>query len=314
MPTPRIIYLDQNKWIELAQAEKLPGELPDQFALLQRLIEKTHAGKIVFPLSATNIYETYKINDPERRKGLAFLQARLSGGIVFRARRGRLETELSAFLGNAYQLRPLQWPDWWFLSDLFLDAFPQPNDPRSGAIISDKVINFIREHPGHALNTYLTTASDDERTFAVKAWTAGSEALRARIELRRERHKNETLSMRRRIYSVLMLAEEVELLAQLAEKYGVRWNSIDDIGSSIARRIVEEMPTYYTERELVLRLEAQQRPINENDMRDIDAYSACLPYADDIVGENQMINLAQQARLGEKYDTRLMTDILALDV
>jgi hypothetical protein len=304
---PRIIYLDQNKWIELLRAEKSPKEYPQQSSLLQGLFSKAHAGEFVFPLSATNIYETYKINDPERRKGLAFLQARLSGGIVFRARRGRLEGELATFLCDAYQLPPLQWPVWWFLSDLFFDAFPEAD-----AAFSDKLINHTREHPGHSLNSYLTTAPDEERFFTVKAWTAGSEALRARIELRREQHKNQTLAMRRRIYSVLMLSEEIEHLAKLAEKYGVRWNSMNDIGSSIARRIVEEMPVYYAERELVLRLEAQPRPIDENDMRDIDAYATAIPYADDIVGENQLVNLARQARLGEKYNTRLETDILAL--
>lgn len=313
MQTPRIIYLDQNKWIELARAEKFPNEYPDQFSLLQKLIAKTQAAEILFPLSATNIYETYKINDPERRKSLAFLQARLSGGIVFRARRGRMEPELSSFLEKAYTLPPIQWPGCWFMSDAFLDAFPQPDD-QSGVVFSDKLIDLIRERPGHALNNYLTAADDERRISAVKRWTARSEELQALIETRRQQHKNETLEMRRRIYSVLMLVEELGHLAKLASNYGIRWTKVEDIGPSITRRIIEEIPLYYTERELVLRLEAQSRPVNENDMRDIDAYAAALPYADEIAGENQMINLARQAGLDKKYNTRLVTDIMSLAV
>jgi hypothetical protein len=47
-------------------------------------------------------------------------------------------------------------------------------------------------------------------------------------------------------------------------------------------------------------------------MRDMQAYSAAIPYADEIVGENQFINLARQARFGEKYGTKLETDLLVL--
>jgi hypothetical protein len=306
---PCIIYLDQNKWIELARAEKSPSEYPKYFSLLQRMLAKTDAGGIVFPLTATNLYETYKINDPERRKRLALLQAKLSGGIVFRARRGKLEVELSKFLCETYHLRPLQWPAWWFLSDLFYEAFPE-----AGSTHSERLINCVREQPGYFLNDYLTTAPDEERIFAVTKWSAAAEALREQIESRRTQHLDQPLSMRRRIYSVLMLSEELEILARFAEKYGVRWSSVSDIGSSITRRIVEEIPVYYVERELVLRLEAQSRPINENDMRDLDSYVGVIPYADVIVGENQFINLARQAGLGEKYSTRFETELSALEV
>lgn len=311
---PQIVYLDQNKWIEFSDAEKSPDKFPEQFALLQNCVAKASAGDVVFPLSASNIYETFRISDPNRRESRASLQARLSGGIVFRARYGRLEKELANFLGDAYNLTPLQWPVLWFLSDVFMEAFADLDDPRTGVVFPERVINLIRQHPGYALHNHLTTMPDDERISAVKRWTDGSKALAARIEQRREQHKNETLAIRRRIYSAIMFSDEVNLLVQLAEKYGVRWNSMNDIGSSIARRLMNEVPIYYSERELVLRLEAQPRLIDENDMRDVDTYCAAIPYADDVIGENQFINLARQAGLGEKYNTRLETDLRALSV
>jgi hypothetical protein len=109
-----------------------------------------------------------------------------------------------------------------------------------------------------------------------------------------------------------MFSGEIELLVRLAGKYGVSWQSMNDIGPALSRRLVNEMPIYNAERELVLRLEAQSRPINENDFRDVHAYCAAIPYADEVIGENQLINLARQAGLGQRYSTRLETDILAL--
>jgi hypothetical protein len=310
--TPRIVYLDQNKWIELARAEKAPSDYPDHFALLERLRNEFAAGQALFPLSAANIFETFKIGDPRRRNTLATLQATLSGGLVFRGRYRRLEEELSAFLAVAYDLEPKSKAPFWFLSNLFYEAFSESDDVRLTPRPSGRLIEFIRQHPATALRDYLTTAPDDERLAAVRNWSAGSEVLRARVEERRTRNKNESLSMRRRIYNVHMFMGDIHLLASLAAESGVQWNSTSDIDSSVARRLVEEMPVYHIERELAVRLEAQLRPINENDFRDVQAYCASIPYADVVVGENLVTNLARQARLDEKYDTKLETDLLSL--
>jgi len=72
------------------------------------------------------------------------------------------------------------------------------------------------------------------------------------------------------------------------------------------------VPIYYVEREIALRLEAQARPIKENDFRDMQSFCAIIPYADEVIGEKQFVNLAKQAKLDSKYGTKLGTDILSL--
>lgn len=309
---PKIIYLDQNKWVELLRAEKKPEVFPGQYAILQVLIGKVKSGQVIVPLSATNIFETYKIVDQERKLGMASLQARLSCGLVFRGRHHRIEGELSSFLAKTYKLTIPSRPVLWFLSDVFFEAFCDNGDERMGFQLPPELIELIRKNPEQALYYYLTSVPEEDRSIAVSNWSQGSEALRMRIEARRERHKNESLSMKRRIYNVLMLWEELVLLARMAEQYGVRWDSMNEIGSPVARRLINEMPIYHVERELTLRLEAQKRPIHENDFRDMQIYCAAIPYADEVIGENQMINLARQAGLGQKYQTKLETDLLFL--
>ena len=190
MITPQIIFLDQNKWIELLRAEKSPDACPREYAILQGLIAKLQTGKIVLPLSGTNIYETYKIADPQRRQGLAELQSGLSGGLVFRGRHSRIESELSVFLSNAYKLPLLPQVPWWFLSDIFFEAFSDADDDRTSLNLSDKLLQFIRQNSAFALRDYLTSAPDGERVVAVKKWSEGSNSLRSRIESRRKRHQN----------------------------------------------------------------------------------------------------------------------------
>jgi len=104
----QIVYLDQNKWIDLSRAVKYPADNPELRTVLEVLVEEANAGRIVLPLTQTNIYETHKINDPERRHDLAYVQATLSQGRVFRGRHKRLDTEVTDVLRGAYGLEPIE--------------------------------------------------------------------------------------------------------------------------------------------------------------------------------------------------------------
>jgi hypothetical protein len=68
----------------------------------------------------------------------------------------------------------------------------------------------------------------------------------------------------------------------------------------------------HTERELVLRLEDQDRMANENDLRDMGQFVTALALADVVVGEKPFVNMARQAGLGSKYGTELLTSVQEL--
>ena len=100
MSSVTILYLDQNKWIELAQGRRSPTDFPAQREVLALLVEEANAGRLVVPLTATNRYETHKINIRERREHLAWVQSTLSQGMVFRGRYKRLEVEIIVTAGS----------------------------------------------------------------------------------------------------------------------------------------------------------------------------------------------------------------------
>jgi hypothetical protein len=101
---PKIVYLDQNKWIDLARAVKDPDGHPVHYSVLEKLAETAKAGRLIIPLTQTNIYETHKISDPGRRHDLAFTQVILSQGRVFRGRHKRLEVEATDVMRSTYGL------------------------------------------------------------------------------------------------------------------------------------------------------------------------------------------------------------------
>lgn len=308
---PYILYLDQNKWIELAKARNNPDAFPAEYELLTIISEEIQADRLEIPLTSSNIYETHKINNVRRRHDLASMQATLSKGRVFRGRHLRLEVELRDLLrmihGQSDELRASD----WFLSSLFFEAFSENGDERVGHTFSEAYLKLFETNASELLYDYLAETHNEVRKSAVQTFSDGSMELAERIDKRRIQHRDEPISMRRRIYSALLMMDELDLILKFANKAGFQWRSVGDIGKEVGLRIMEDVPTYYIEREIALRLESQPRKVTENDLRDMKSFCTVIPYADEVIAEKQFVNLALQAKLDRKYGTVLGTNLLS---
>lgn len=116
---------------------------------------------------------------------------------------------------------------------------------------------------------YLADTPEAVRISAISKFSDGSDRLRRLVEERRSKHANEAMSMRRRIYSAVLMINDVDAILRIAKAMDLPWQGVHDIGSTNARRIINEVPTYFIEREIAIRLEAQSRPIEENNFRDM---------------------------------------------
>ncbi len=134
----------------------------------------------------------------------------------------------------------------------------------------------------------------------------------SRIEARRALVAGEALAMRKRAYGARLIIDELDFILDTARGLGLQWSTVVDIGSSLMRSIVTDVPTLNIERELAVRLEDQKKNVTENDLRDMMAFTTVLPFADVIVAEKQFVNLARQARLDKRYKTTLLTSIYDL--
>ena len=110
-----IVYLDQNKWIELArvQAGLESGPTADLYA---QLVTAVQSGLVLFPLSASHVLETSKRNDPISRGHLAETQAKLSRGFAYRSRAGRLEVEIRVALLRLFKIEMAELPRNWAIA------------------------------------------------------------------------------------------------------------------------------------------------------------------------------------------------------
>ena len=305
----RTIYLDQNQWIALARAIKYPKERPELEELPDRIISELNSNRIIIPITFTNIYETQKINSPIRRRDIALVQSIFSRGLVFRGRQQRNEMELKNAILKLSRQPPQFLENDWFISKIFFESVGESDSIMKEAGISKQLFSLVQSNPAQLLFDYLVNIPNDSRIEAVRRFSIASEKLRTIHEERRTKTQSETPAMRRRIYGALLMMDNAELILNISNEIGVAWKQISDIGDSNVRRLIDEVPNLHIERELAIKLEAQQRSLSENDFRDMQSFCAVMPYADLVIAENQFISLARQAKLDQKYGTRLETKL-----
>jgi len=308
-PSRRLLYLDQNAWIALAQGAWDKERYPREHAALTKVVGMVRSGSISMPLSFANIYETSKVNVPHRRANLARTQSLISGGIVFRGRRRILAETLTAYIAGRHEISRPSPPGRWFLSDLWFEAAGDYSPECYGFAMAERLLASIRRDPARALFDYLALDDEDVRLEAVRRYSAGSADLISRIETRRALVASETLALRKRAYGARLVIDELDFIFAIARGLGLDWSTVADIGSSLVRGMVVDVPVLNVERELAVRLENQGRAVSENDLRDMTAFITVLPFADVIVAEKQFVNLARQARLDERHQTTLLTSI-----
>lgn len=99
------IYLDQNKWIQLARVaneiEQSPN-LPRLRDALDFVRGASAAGLACFPLSLAHYLETHKQADPARRQRLADFMLEISGGVTIASPEAILRHEIDAALADRF--------------------------------------------------------------------------------------------------------------------------------------------------------------------------------------------------------------------
>lgn len=309
-----IVYLDQNAWIALARGARDKSAYPAEHEALVTLVSGVKQHGLIVPLSFANLYETMKVNIPDRRLNLARVQAVISGGRVFRGRRRILAETLREYLAARFGLARTGAADRWFLSDLWLEAAADYSPDLYDFQVSDRVLDYIRENPVETLLDYLAFTDDDVRPEAVRRYTAASADLVAAIERRRAIASGSGFSLRKRAYGARMIVDECDFILETGRGLGLPWGDVRDIGSQLVRKLVVDIPLFDVERELVVRLEDQKRPIHENDLRDLSAFTTALPFADVMIAEKPFVNLARQARLDVRYGTTMLTSVFEFTI
>ena len=308
-----IIFLDQNKWIELARVEANKTSSAQLQSLYLQLMAAVNRKEILIPLSLSHVLETSKRNDPVSREHLARTQAKLSRGHVIRSRKGRLIIEFRFALKKVFSEPLIAMPDNWAIVPGFMQAFEQFDElvaPSSDAARS----RFINKHirPEDQLYYFLTQQDEDGRRQGIAAFSHGSDGLLERMEQRREKMKEFSRTIQWRAYGAQLFYDHQDIMLSQNESIGKTFEDLRHLSDETIAKIIDDVPTLNIERHLAVKLEAQDRALERNDLLDMHSMCSAIPYSTWVIGENTFINLAKQCKLDKIYGSTLSTNLLDL--
>lgn len=308
-----IIYLDQNKWIELARVHAGKVDSGPIFDLYAQLVSAVEERQALFPLSATHVLETSKRNDPISRGHLAETQAKLSRGYVYRSRAGRLEVEIRSTLCRLFAIAQPSLPPHWAIAHGFLQAF-EPMDALVASPI--EVQRLLRLNtfidPAAQYVDYMKNQDDARRRRAHVELAAATTDLVLRIESRRARLVGESVDLRRRAYAVQLFIEHQDTFIRILNSLGRSFEELKALGEKAVRALVEDVATLNVEAEIAARIELKTGSIKSNDVFDMQAFYTAIPYSSTVVTEKAGISRAKQSKLDTKYRVVLTQSLVDL--
>lgn len=321
---PLYIYLDQNKWIDLARAyhDRPNG---NQFkSVLQKVTEAVESKKAIFPLSAYHIAETQKRTDISSRKRLSKVMAIISQGWAI---------SLSEIISNT----EIQ------LSGAKIFGYTQPYTPNVfghgvsfalGIDLRSLIANVINDPQATSdsfLHLFETAMSTPQMTefFLAGMGNEESELIEAKKEYEENTFRIAVVEEQFRTqlkpefrsevdHKKLYIANlQIVLREKINNALSVYKKTLDEIismGDNAFQDFIADIPSFDVETRLVVRRNANLgKAIDKNDFADISALTAAIPYCDIVVTENTWRDLAVRSGLDKKYNTIILSDLKKIE-
>jgi len=308
------IYLDQNKWIDLAKAYHGRQDGQKFAPALQASFLATEQDRARFPLSVMHYMEVGKSSQGDRRLRLAKVMAQLSRAQSIVSGPGIMKDLLAFWFSKAYGLNatPLEPQifgkgiNFAFGESAFTlkERFEQPilTSFLEDQLNSVEAIEWLLSHPEEV--TRNTSVADLRTREEELAKHANSVRQIGKDYGREARWKSYSLSLIWQIRNEILDAFK---MIQTSPG-GFFENEV------LLFRLLDEIPPLQVERELVVERDFHwDRPAAGNDMIDIAAISMAVPYCDVVVTEKFWANILKRLDLDKRYQTRITTDACELE-
>jgi hypothetical protein len=310
----RRIYLDQNKWIDLAACDhgETKGQVyRDVLTLAQAAVD---SGAASFPLSMAHYMETIAIADHGRRRRLAATMGKLSRFQAIAPRNVIQPMEIDLALKARFQ-RPIQPRTCQVfgvgighvLGDSSLSFQPPPGwsaySPE-GVALRDEFETAMLERPPYLHSKDVNPRA--HRETALEFAARQEEYARFLATLDDKSKKN-------RLLAVQSMKGVVEPLSEALDRAGITPLETARGGIEGLMSFLEDIPTAHVDYE-IWRLwhENPQRPWKRGDLADLTALSVATPYCHVLVTENDAADMARRAKLDQMYETVILTDLREL--
>jgi len=296
----KVIYLDQNHWIELARTAYGRASRPETPMVLEALRQARASGRTCFPLSFGHYIETRKRGNADQRLRLAKFMLELSGGITVAPPDVVFRHEIDMALGRCFPGRagpepfellgrgaahaaadrnldiPMNWPPG-------ADAMPAPwRADIEGSLRATAELTFLSgvSQVGEPREWGPVTDLTVERGFkaSLGPWR-GAESQYSPDELDRE------------IYAA-NLDDIDSLLQEALARHGISRDEFAQLGELRQRAFLDDMPWQRAEMHLKRQWakNAHLRP-QDSDLIDWGFLSVAVSYCDIVVTEKQKADL-----------------------
>ncbi|MDP1714208.1 MAG: hypothetical protein Q8L41_05630 [Anaerolineales bacterium] len=322
---PPFIYLDQNQWIYLAQANYNSQEGEKYKLVLKKLQDLVENDKVRLPLSAYHFLETQKIRNIDRKEKLAETMSILSQGwgIALLDNVTPIEVQIAGarIFGCPLPSRPKVFEqDLSLIWGINLQAIAnkiagEKNEPMASS--KEFLANFkkILATP-KMIKMFLTgnIISESQLTDALAGYKFGisnfaklNESVRSKVK-----HFSKSQLPQKRIFisDYVRGKETREFFNNALAIYDKTIDDVISLGEEETISFIESIPTLDLETELVtMRNVHWDRMIDENDWADIRSLVIAVPYCDIVVTENFWHDLIQRSKVDKKYKTTILKNV-----
>lgn len=307
------VYLDQAKWVDLANAAQGRPEatrFDDALTVARAAVER---GLASFPLSAAHYLETWNRADPRSRIGLASVMSEISRHHTIAGPPALVPAEVEAALHERFG-RPLAPRSAQVFGYGASHAFDEPSlgldypffrslfglpAPDLRAMVEKALLG------GPPANLETVGLGTRPLGDVAERYRQGEEDLAARIAAHGASHGE-----RERTIAASELVDILEPFNAALGRARISVNEFTSLSPEEAEQFLLSMPS----RGAVLRLrrlrhENPQHPWTPSDLNDVSYLSIAAVYCDILVTERQWVHLMKRAGLHELYGTRLLSDI-----
>lgn len=314
----KIVYLDQNAWIELSRVREGQKSSCDK-KLLETIIQASNNGTALFPISFTHLLEITNTAKAEWRKELLSLILEISHYYTFTHWTNLRELEIKNLV-----LRELDLP----LIDVRSNLVGKGFSNLMGATLTGTVkginLQMLKEinkkfllalnEPEifleYAQRIYKDHKSED--STAIQEFERSREELKNQFKDYQDRRKVFLWrNIRATIFPKLYLSLfELNAPLSLSKKIFAKI-----LGKYDAEEFLNKLPTALCEFTLFFqRDELPKRPIQVNDLYDVWHLTLAIPYCDIVVTEKTWTAIAKDTKLDELCNTVILSSIKDLSM
>lgn len=326
----KIVYLDLNHWIYLAQGASGSPQNKSAVVALEACRSARSTGAVIFVLSGTHYAEMLKIRDPAQRRAIADVMEELTDFATLVSRVVVMEVELSSMLDRVAKLpSPLaEVPligrgvrhSAGLQSGLRIMGPNGDETERVRARVGRETFDQIIFEATLRLERSVLRGPADDEVAELRAYGWNPEAVIEIAENRAAEERAQTGRLdaetrwrRGRLHDLVsareLIIEFQNILPRALKERGVALNDVVSDQAS-ARRFVRSMPS--TEVSIAIKTEwhrNRDKQWSANDIYDIDALALAVPYCDIVVTEKACQHVLQTSRIGQRMHTALLRNL-----